>query len=66
METTKTYESKITYQRKNGLRISSPVEWDCTAVEFLMAVADIMEAAGYTTETVRSAIKTVATRIANE
>lgn len=66
METTKTYESKVTYQRENGLRISSPVEWDCTAVEFLMAVANIMEAAGYTTETVRSAMKTVATRIANE
>lgn len=63
METTKTYESKITYQRENGLRISSPVERDCTAVEFLMAVANIMEAAGYTTETVRSAMKTVATRI---
>lgn len=66
METTKTYESKITYQKENGLRISSPVEWDGTAVEFLMAVANIMEAAGYTTETVRSAMKTVATRIANE
>lgn len=66
METTKTYESKVTYQRENGLRISSPVEWDCTAVEFLMAVANIMEVAGYTTETVRSAMKTVATRIANE
>lgn len=66
METTKTYESKITYQRESGLRISSPVEWDCTAVEFLMAVANIMGAAGYTTETVRSAMKTVATRIANE
>lgn len=66
METTKTYESKITYQRENGLRISSPVEWDCTAVEFLMAVANIMEAAGYTTETVRNAMKAVATRIANE
>lgn len=66
METTKTYESKVTYQRENGLRISSPVEWGCTAVEFLMAVANIMEAAGYTTETVRNAMKTVATRIANE
>ena len=63
METTKTYESKITYQRENGLRISSPVEWDCTVVEFLMAVANIMEAAGYTTETVRSAMRTVATLI---
>jgi hypothetical protein len=63
METTKTYESKVTYQRENGLRISSPVEWDCTAVEFLMAVANIMEAAGFATESICNSMRTVATRI---
>lgn len=63
METTKTYESKVTYQRENGLRISSPVEWGSTAVEFLMAVANIMEAAGYATESICDSMRTVATRI---
>lgn len=63
METTKTYESKITYQKENGLRISSPVEWDGTAVEFLMAVANIMEAAGFVTENICDSMRTVATLI---
>lgn len=63
METTKTYESKITYQRENGLRISIPVDEDCATTEFLLAVVNIMEAAGYATETVCSAMKTVATLI---
>jgi hypothetical protein len=63
MATTKTYESKITYQRENGLRISSPVERDGTAVEFLMAVANIMEAAGYATESICESMRTVATLI---
>lgn len=63
MKTTKTYESKITYQMENGLRISSPVEEDCTAVEFLMAVANIMEVAGFATESICNSMRTVATRI---
>lgn len=63
METKKTYESKITYQKENGLRISSPVEWDGTAVEFLMAVANIMEAAGFATENISDSMRTVATLI---
>lgn len=63
METMKTYESKITYQKENGLRISIPVDEDCTAEDFLMAVVNIMEEAGYATETVCSAMKIVATLI---
>jgi hypothetical protein len=63
METMKTYESKITYQRRNGVKISIPVEEDCTAVEFLMAVANIMEVAGFATESICNSMRTVATRI---
>lgn len=55
----KTYESKITYQRENGLRISIPVDEDCTAEEFLTAVMNLMEAAGYATESIGEAMKKV-------
>lgn len=62
METTKTYESKITLQRENGVRISIPVEEDCTAVEFLTAVMNLMEAGGYISECIADAMRVVAER----
>lgn len=68
METKKTYESKITLQRENGVRISIPVEEDCTSVEFLTAVMNLMEAGGYIGECIADAMRTVAERfyICNE
>lgn len=60
METTKTYESKITCQKENGLRISIPVKEDCTAEEFLTAVMNLMEAAGYIPECIADAMRVVA------
>lgn len=62
METTKTYESKITRQRRNGVRISIPVGEDCTAEEFLTAVMNLMEAEGYITECIADAMRVVAER----
>lgn len=62
MEETKTYESKITYQRENGLRISIPVDEDCTAEEFLTAVMNLMEAEGYLAESIADAMRVVAER----
>ena len=62
METTKTYESKITLQRENGVRISIPVEEDCDAVEFLTTVMNLMEADGYIAECIADAMRIVAER----
>lgn len=63
METTKkTYESKITYQRENGVRISIPVDEDCTAEEFLTAVMNLMEVEGYLAESIADAMRVVAER----
>lgn len=62
METKKTYESKITLQRENGVRISIPVEEDCDAVEFLTMVMNLMEADGYIVECIADAMRVVAER----